>query len=75
MSATGEVGMDIHLDRVPLRQQDMEPFEILYSESQGRMLVVVHQGQEDEVKAILRSGTCTPSTSAKSPKATAFATS
>ena len=52
MSAAGEVGMDIHLDRVPLRQQDMEPFEILLSESQERMLVVVHQGQEDEVKAI-----------------------
>ena len=52
MSAAGEVGMDIHLDRVPLRQQDMEPFEILLSESQERMLVVVHKGQEDEVKAI-----------------------
>jgi phosphoribosylformylglycinamidine synthase len=52
MSAAGEVGMDIHLDRVPLRQQDMEPFEILLSESQERMLVVVHQGLEDEVKAI-----------------------
>ena len=54
MSAAGEVGMDIHLDRVPLRQQDMEPFEILLSESQERMLVVVHKGQEDEVKDIFK---------------------
>ena len=52
MSAAGEVGMDIHLDRVPLRQADMEPFEILLSESQERMLVVVNRGQEEEVKAI-----------------------
>jgi len=46
------VGMDIHLDRVPLRQQDMEPFEILLSESQERMLVVVRKGHEAEVEAI-----------------------
>ena len=49
MSAAGEVGMDIHLDRVPLRQDDMQPFEILLSESQERMLVVVHKGQEQTV--------------------------
>ncbi|MEC8802973.1 MAG: phosphoribosylformylglycinamidine synthase subunit PurL, partial [Bacteroidota bacterium] len=54
MSAAGEVGMDIHLDRVPLRQQDMEPFEILLSESQERMLVVVHKGKEEEVKDIFK---------------------
>lgn len=49
MSAAGEVGMDVHLDRVPLRQDDMKPFEILLSESQERMLVVVHKGQEQVV--------------------------
>ncbi len=52
MSAAGGVGMDIHLDKVPLRQQDMEPFEILLSESQERMLVVVKKGHESEVEAI-----------------------
>ena len=52
MSATGEVGMDIHLDEVPLRQDDMQPFEILLSESQERMLVVVAQGQEALVESI-----------------------
>ncbi len=52
MSAAGEVAMDIHLDRVPLRQEDMQPFEILLSESQERMLVVVEKGKESVVESI-----------------------
>lgn len=52
MSAAGKVGMDIHLDRVPMRQDDMKPFEILLSESQERMLVVVKKGRKDEVLRI-----------------------
>jgi phosphoribosylformylglycinamidine synthase len=52
MSAAGNVGMDIHLDRVPLRQSDMQPFEILLSESQERMLVVVAKGKEQIVEDI-----------------------
>lgn len=52
MSAAGKVGMDIQLDQVPLRQHDMEPFEILLSESQERMLVVVDKGQEAMVESI-----------------------
>ncbi|MBS1630809.1 MAG: phosphoribosylformylglycinamidine synthase subunit PurL [Bacteroidetes bacterium] len=52
MSAKGEHGMIIHLDRVPLRQQDMKPWEMLLSESQERMLVVVKKGQEGAVQAV-----------------------
>ncbi len=52
MSAGGGVGMDIDLDKVPTRQEGMEPWEILLSESQERMLVVVAQGREKEVEAI-----------------------
>jgi phosphoribosylformylglycinamidine synthase len=52
MSAGGGVGMDIHLDRVPTRQDGMTPWEILLSESQERMLVVVKKGREAEVEAI-----------------------
>ncbi len=52
MSAGGKVGMDIHLDRVPMRQDGMQPYEILLSESQERMLVVVHKGQEAVVERI-----------------------
>lgn len=52
MSAKGECAMDIYLDKVPTRQEGMVPFEILLSESQERMLVVVKKGREDEVNAI-----------------------
>ena len=52
MSAAGDVGMDIHLDKVPMRQSDMKPFEILLSESQERMLVVVQKGKEQIVNDI-----------------------
>ena len=52
MSAAGNVGMEIYLDRVPTRQDNMLPYEILLSESQERMLVVVQQGKEQIVKDI-----------------------
>jgi phosphoribosylformylglycinamidine synthase subunit PurL len=52
MSAAGGVGMDIHLDKVPTRQENMLPYEILLSESQERMLVVIQKGEEAKVKAI-----------------------
>ncbi len=52
MSAAGGVGMEIHLDRVPTRQDNMLPYEILLSESQERMLVVVQKGKENIVKDI-----------------------
>lgn len=52
MSAKGEHGMIIDLDKVPTRQANMEPFEILLSESQERMLVVVEKGKEDLIKGI-----------------------
>jgi phosphoribosylformylglycinamidine synthase len=41
MASKGEVGLDIDVSRVPLREADMEPFEIMISESQERMLCVV----------------------------------
>lgn len=52
MSAKGEHGMEIWLDRVPTRQANMQPFEILLSESQERMLIVVKKGREKEVEKI-----------------------
>ena len=52
MSAKGECGMKINLDLVPKRQEGMLAHEILLSESQERMLVVVKKGREAEVKAI-----------------------
>jgi len=52
MSAKGEHGMMINLDKVPTRQAGMQPFEILLSESQERMLIVVKKGQEKAVEAV-----------------------
>jgi len=52
MSAKGESGMKVWLDKVPTRQENMKPFEILLSESQERMLVVVEKGREKEIENI-----------------------
>lgn len=46
MSAKGNVGMSINLDHVPLREEGMSAYEIMLSESQERMLVVIEQGKE-----------------------------
>ncbi len=51
MASGGGVGLDLHVDRVPLREADMEPFEIMVSESQERMLAIVEPERVDEVLA------------------------
>ncbi len=52
MSAKGESGMKINLDKVPLREEGMSAYEIMLSESQERMLCVVKKGYEDKVKSV-----------------------
>jgi phosphoribosylformylglycinamidine synthase len=52
MASGGGVGIDIDVARVPLREADMEPFEVMVSESQERMLAVVEPARVDEVVAI-----------------------
>ena len=52
MSAKGGLGIDIDLDRVPVRETEMTPYEIMLSESQERMLIVLKPGREDEARAI-----------------------
>jgi len=52
MSAKGKTGIKIDLDLVPVREQDMNAYEIMLSESQERMLVVVKKGFEKELSAI-----------------------
>lgn len=52
MSAKGESGMVLHVDRVPVREEGMTPYEIMLSESQERMLIVCQKGREAELKAI-----------------------
>jgi phosphoribosylformylglycinamidine synthase len=52
MAARGGSGIDLDLSRVPLREEGMTPYEILLSESQERMLLVVRRGSEDAVAAV-----------------------
>jgi len=54
MASAGEVGIDIDVSKVPLRNPDLEPFEVMVSESQERMLAVVEPDRVGEVLAICR---------------------
>lgn len=49
MASKGGVGMDVDLDLVPMRENDMSGYELMLSESQERMLAVSHPGRENEV--------------------------
>ena len=51
-AARAGTGIEIELARVPQRAPNMTPYEIMLSESQERMLLIVHQGREEEVKRI-----------------------
>ena len=57
-AARGGTGIEIDLAKVPQRSQGMTPYEILLSESQERMLIIVTKGREEEVKRILINGIC-----------------
>ncbi len=51
-AARAGTGIEIELDKVPQRAPNMSSYEIMLSESQERMLIVVHKGREEEVKKI-----------------------
>ena len=52
MAAKSGTGMAIHLDKAPQREKNMKSWEILLSESQERMLVILHKGREKEAEKI-----------------------
>ncbi|GAB4309517.1 MAG: phosphoribosylformylglycinamidine synthase subunit PurL [Myxococcota bacterium] len=54
MAGRAGTGVEIELDLVPLREDGMTPYEIMLSESQERMLMVVKEGSEDEALDIFR---------------------
>ncbi len=54
MSARGNCGMEIDIDKVPVREKEMTPYEIMLSESQERMLVVARPDSLDEVISIFK---------------------
>lgn len=54
MSARGNSGMIVDLEKIPLREKEMTPYEILLSESQERMLFIIKKGHEEEVAKIFK---------------------
>lgn len=52
MASSGGVGIDMNLDNVPQREEGMTPYEMMLSESQERMLMVLKPGKEEMAKAI-----------------------
>ncbi len=48
-----DLGIDVHLDRVPLREEGMEPWEVMISESQERMVAIVRSQMLEAVEAVL----------------------
>ena len=52
MASKGNLGIELHLDKVPCREEKMSPYEIMLSESQERMLIVLEKGKEEEAKKI-----------------------
>ena len=52
MADKGGVGFDLDIDKVPQREEGMTPYEVMLSESQERMLMVLRPGSEDSAKAI-----------------------
>ena len=52
MASKGDLGIEINLNKVPCREAKMTPYEIMLSESQERMLIVLENGQEEQAKKI-----------------------
>ena len=52
MASKGNLGIELNLDKVPCREENMSPYEIMLSESQERMLIVLEEGKENEAKKI-----------------------
>jgi len=53
MASKGNLGIEIKLNKVPCRETKMTPYEIMLSESQERMLIVLENGKEEQAKKIL----------------------
>ncbi len=52
MASKGNLGIEINLNEVPIREANMTPYEIMLSESQERMLIVLENGKEEQAKKI-----------------------
>ena len=54
MASKGKLGIEIDLNKVPCREENMQPFELMLSESQERMLIVLKEGKEKEAEKIFK---------------------
>ena len=54
MASKGDLGMELHLDKVPCREENMTPYEMMLSESQERMLIILEDNKEKEAKKIFK---------------------
>ena len=54
MASKGKLGIEIDLNKVPCREENMQPFELMLSESQERMLIVLMEGKEKEAEKIFK---------------------
>tara|TARA_X000000950_G_scaffold122080_1_gene153128 strand:- start:394 stop:1839 length:1446 start_codon:yes stop_codon:yes gene_type:complete len=52
MASKGSLGIELHLDKVPCREENMTPYEMMLSESQERMLIILEDGKEESAKKI-----------------------
>tara|TARA_A100001011_G_C14310977_1_gene845585 strand:+ start:1726 stop:3918 length:2193 start_codon:yes stop_codon:yes gene_type:complete len=52
MASKGNLGIELVLDKVPCREEKMTPYEIMLSESQERMLIILENGKEEKAKKI-----------------------
>ncbi len=52
MAYKGNLGIELYLDKVPCREENMSPYEMMLSESQERMLIILEDGKENEAKKI-----------------------
>ena len=56
MASKGSLGIELNLDKVPCREDQMTPYEMMLSESQERMLIIMENGKENMRKKFLKNG-------------------
>ena len=54
MASKGSLGIELELDKVPCREENMTPYEMMLSESQERMLIILEDGKEDHARKIFK---------------------
>ena len=56
MAHKGGLGIELNLDEIPCREENMSPYEMMLSESQERMLIILEDGKKKVQKKFLKNG-------------------